>query len=271
MSDTIKRTLDLSLKKKELLNRLKQQQGLASVAPVIPLTPVARKDGELFPLSFAQQRLWILEQITPNTPLYNVPLALRLSGSINLAALHFALCEVVRRHEALRTAFGETAGVPFQKSIQVESLSLPLIDLQNVHVEQREQAVLRYATEEAERPFDLTEGLLLRASLLQLAECEYVFLMTMHHIASDAWSVEVLYQEILEHYHAFEAGRPAALPELTVQYIDYALWQRQWLQEEKLRSPLEYWRQQLQGIEVLQLPTDRERPAVPSYQGAVVG
>ncbi|MEO7021510.1 MAG: amino acid adenylation domain-containing protein [Ktedonobacteraceae bacterium] len=269
MSDTIKRTLNLSAKKKELLKKLTQQQGLSSTVPVAPLVPILRQDGELFPLSFAQQRLWILEQINPNTPLYNVPLALRLSGNIDLAALNYALSEVVRRHEALRTAFVERAGVPFQKIAQVTNLPLPLIDLRSLHAEQREQEVLRYAAEEAERPFDLTEGLLLRTLLLQLAENEYVFLLTMHHIASDAWSVEVLYEEILVHYQAYEEGRPSPLPELTVQYVDYALWQRQWLQGELLEHQLGYWKKQLAALPAfLPLPTNRPRPAVQTFRGA---
>lgn len=265
----MKRTLELSTKKKELLQKLKQQQGLPQASSVIPLTPVSRQDGELFPLSFAQQRLWFLEQLNTNTPLYNVPLALRLAGKINLDVLYRALRAIVQRHEALRTAFVEKAGVPFQRITRVQDFPLPLIDLRSLNPEQQEREVQRYAVEEAERPFDLTEGLLLRTSLLCLAEREYVFLLTLHHIASDAWSVEVLYQEILEHYQAFEAGRPVTLPELTVQYIDYALWQRQWLQGEVLENQLSYWKKQLASLPpFLPLPTDRPRPAVQTFRGA---
>ncbi|HVU68237.1 MAG TPA: condensation domain-containing protein, partial [Ktedonobacteraceae bacterium] len=218
MSDIMKRTLDSSTRKEELLQQLLQQQDPSSSAPVIPLVAVSRDRHEPFPLSFAQQRLWLLEQLNPATPLYNMPLALRLSGPVDPDRLRYALGEVLRRHEALRTAFIEQGGVPFQHIVPALALPLPVLDVRHVSADSREREVQRYAREEAERPFDLTEGCLLRACLLHLAEEEFVFLLTLHHIAADAWSVEVLYREILAHYQAAREGRQAALPELTIQY-----------------------------------------------------
>ncbi|HVU67145.1 MAG TPA: amino acid adenylation domain-containing protein, partial [Ktedonobacteraceae bacterium] len=244
-------------------------QDPSSSAPVIPLVAVSRDRHEPFPLSFAQQRLWLLEQLNPATPLYNMPLALRLSGPVDPDRLSYALGEVLRRHEALRTAFIEQGGVPFQQIVPASALSLPVLDLRHVSADSREREVQRYAREEAERPFDLTEGRLLRACLLHLAEEEFVFLLTLHHIAADAWSVEVLYREILAHYQAAREGRQAALPELTIQYVDYALWQRRWLQGEALERQLAYWKKQLDALPaVLPLPADRPRPAVQTFRGA---
>ena len=268
MHETLKRLQPSSTRKEELFKKLLDQHDLSAVPPLVSLTSAPRRDGERFPLSFAQQRLWFLEQLNPHTPLYNMPLALRLCGPVRLDALSSALSAVVRRHEALRTAFLEQAGEPFQTILPATDLHMPVIDLRHLSPERREREARRYAKEEAERPFDLTTGLLLRASVLQLADEICVFLITMHHIASDAWSVEVLYQEIVAHYQAHKDGRCAALPDLAVQYVDYALWQRQWLQGELLEQQLSYWKEQLAALPaVLPLPTDRPRPAVPSFRG----
>ncbi|HEU5231089.1 MAG TPA: condensation domain-containing protein, partial [Ktedonobacteraceae bacterium] len=262
MSDTMHRTLDLSTKRKELLEKLKQQQGIISTPSAPPLKAVSRGEGKLFPLSFAQQRLWILDRLEPDTSTYNIPLALRLSGPVNVEALRYAFCAVIQRHEVLRTVFVEVEGVPFQKILPADTLPIPLTDLCHLDGAERQQEAQRQITEEAARPFDLTEDFPLRAALFQLAEDEYILAITMHHIASDAWSVEVLYQEIMAHYTAFAEGRPSSLPALLVQYVDYALWQRQWLQGEVLERQLGYWKKQLAALPtLLQLPTDRPRPA----------
>src|SRR5437667_5150535 len=189
MSDTTKRTLDLSARRKELLKKLKQQEGVTSTLSVSSLKPVPRAEGELFPLSFAQQRLWLLDRLDPDMPNYNIPMAWRLLGNVNVDALKYALGAIVRRHEALRTAFVEVEGVPFQKITQVNDLPLPVTDLRSLDMDERQQEAFRQVKEEALRPFKLIEGLLLRAALLQLAEDEYILTITIHHIASDAWSI----------------------------------------------------------------------------------
>ncbi len=267
----MRRTLDLSTRRKELLEKLKQQQGIIPAASVPLLKPVPREARQLFPLSFAQQRLWLLDQLEPGTPIYNIPLALRLSGNINVEALKYALCAVIRRHEALRTAIVAVEGVPLQKIMPADALLIPLTDLRAMDQKKRQQEALRLVAEEAVQPFDLSQGPLIRAALFQLAADEYILTITMHHIAADAWSVEVLYQEIIAHYSAFEQGRPSPLPPLPVQYIDYALWQRQWLQGEMLERQLGYWKEQLANLPtLLQLPTDRPRPTIQTFHGASV-
>ncbi len=269
MSTTPKRTLALSAGKKELLRKLKVQEGISSPEPALPLQPVPREDGALFPLSFAQQRLWLLDQLDPGTPVYNVPLALRLLGKVHALAFRQAISEIVRRHEALRTAFVTLDGVPSQKILPVGELPIPIIDLRSLSLNERRKKALSIVAEEAQRPFDLASGALLRAQLLQLDEDEYVLNLCMHHITSDAWSMEVFCKEMMALYTAFVEGKPSPLPELSVQYVDYTMWQRQRLQGEELEKQLSYWKQQLTGLPaLLPLPTDRPRPAVQTFRGA---
>jgi len=239
------------------------EQGL--VAP--PLLPVER-EGELL-LSFAQARLWFLEQLEPGSYAYNMPAAVRLTGSLNVAALKQSLQEIVQRHEALRTTFRMVSGEPLQLIAPVKALTLPLVDLCQLPEAQQEAQVERLATSEAQQPFDLAIGPLLRAKLLHLGEAEHVLLLTMHHIVSDGWSIGVLIRELAALYEAFSSGKPSPLPQLPIQYADFAHWQRQWLQGEVLAAQLSYWQQQLAGAQtVLELPTDRRRPAVQTYGGA---
>jgi amino acid adenylation domain-containing protein/FkbH-like protein len=239
-----------------------QLRGAAGqAAPAI--LPVAR-DRDL-PLSFAQQRLWFLDQLEPGSSFYHIPAAVRLRGTLDLTALEQSFSEVIRRHEALRTRFGVVNGVPAQLIDEAPEFTLAVLDLST----EGEAEARRVATEESQRPFDLSAGPLLRAGVLRLSEQEHVLLCTMHHIISDGWSMEVLTRELTTLYEAYAKGEPSPLPELPIQYADYAHWQREWLQGEVLEQQLSYWRQQLAGgPAVLELPTDYPRPAVQTFRGA---
>ncbi|HZH16513.1 MAG TPA: condensation domain-containing protein, partial [Archangium sp.] len=231
------------------------------------LRPVART-GQL-PLSFAQQRLWFLEQLEPGLPTYHIPLAMRLEGALDVSALERSFQELVHRHESLRTTFRSTGTEAIQVIHAEASLPLPLVDLSALPQAQQEAEVRRLAEEESARPFDLIRGPLVRVTLLELADTQHVLLLTMHHIVSDGWSMGVLIREVAALYQAFTAGQPSPLPTLPVQYADYAAWQRDWLQGDALETQLAYWRQHLTGApQVLELPTDRPRPAVQSHRGA---
>ena len=234
-----------------------------------PIVPIAR-DGKL-PLSFAQQRLWFLEAWQPGTPLFNVPVALRLTGRLEPAALAWTLSQVVRRHEALRTAFPAWRGEPTQAIAPPAPVALPAIDLGALPAAPREAEARRLSAEDARRPFDLGHGPLFRAALLRLAVGEHVLLAALHHIVCDGWSMEVLVGEVAELYRAAVEGRQARLPELALQYVDFAAWQRSWLSGEVLDEQLAYWRRQLAGApSTPQLPADRRRPEVQGHLGAVV-
>jgi amino acid adenylation domain-containing protein len=229
-----------------------------------PLVPISRSES---PLSFAQQRLWFLDQLIPNNPFYNVPVALRLTGSLNLAALSQTFNELVQRHEALRTSFVMLEGQPVQVINPTLKISLSVIDLRQSG-EQREIQARQLITLETKRPFNLSTDPLLRVKLLQLDNAEYILVLNMHHIVSDGWSIGVLINEVAALYAAFVSNQPNPLPELTIQYADFAYWQRNWLQGEVLKRQLSYWQQQLDGISMLNLPTDRPRQPVQTYQGA---
>ena len=233
-------------------------------------TPSAEGDDTfVFPVSFAQQRLWFLDRLVPGNPLYNVFVAVHLRGRLNVAALQQTLNEVVRRHEVLRTTFAILDGQPVQVVVSGQSLSLPEIDLRPVPEVQRQAQVKRLATAELQRPFDLTHGPLLRATLLLLREAEHVVLLTLHHIIADGWSMEVFMREVAVLYAAFVGGTPSSLPDLLIQYADFAHWQRQWLQGEMLEAQVAYWQQKLaKAPPRLELPTDQPRPAVLSSQGS---
>ncbi|HKV07245.1 MAG TPA: amino acid adenylation domain-containing protein, partial [Thermoanaerobaculia bacterium] len=232
-----------------------------------PLVRVERR-GDL-PLSFAQQRLWFLEQLQPGSPVYNMPVALRLRGELSVPALRASLNEVVRRHESLRTVFVQVEGQPFQRVLAPAAVPLGVIDLSGLDPEAREGELDRWVQEHAERSFDLGSGPLLRSRLVRLGEAEHAVLLAQHHIVSDGWSTGVLVREVVTLYGAFAAGRPSPLPELSVQYPDFAVWQRGWLAGEVLERQVGYWRERLAGLpELLELPTDRPRPAFRSGRGA---
>jgi len=235
-----------------------------------PLERTARGAREA--LSFAQERLWFLERLAPGLPLYAMPAVHRIAGPLQESALAAALVELARRHEVLRTVFSTDDGSPVQVVLPAAS-SAPLlarIDLTGLPQAQRQSEAERLADAEARRPFDLASGPLLRGSLLRLGEKERVLLLNMHHIVSDGWSIGVAAHEISALYKAFAAGRLSPLPELPVQYGDYAQWQRRWLQGEVLEEQLAWWRQRLAGhAGAIDLPADRPRPAVPTWRGTV--
>src|SRR6266567_7164962 len=231
-----------------------------------PITPVSR-DGDL-PLSFAQQRLWFLDQLQPDNPVYNIPRALRIRGRLSVQALEQSLNEIVRRHESQRTVFKSVRGQPVQVVLPAFPIPLPVVDLGSVPDSERASEAKRLAVAEAQRPFDLAKGPLLRTTLLRLSDEDHVLLLNTHHIVSDAWSAAVMIEEIGALYEAFAAHRPSPLPEPAIQYADFAAWQRQWLQGEVLQKQLAYWRTALEGAPaVLELATDRPRPAVRTFLG----
>jgi amino acid adenylation domain-containing protein len=247
--------------KTELLNFLRHDRG-STISRIAPET----KD---IPLSFAQERLWFLNQFEGASATYNIPAALRLTGILNLDALHQALAEIVRRHEALRTSFANLSGRPIQVIHSHATLDLEVVNLQHLPDNERELAVKQQIQQSALTPFDLESTPLMRCSLLQLSSTESVFCINMHHIVSDGWSIGVLVQELSALYPAYCAKEPSPLPELEIQYADFAVWQRQWLSGEVLERQLKYWMSQLQGApELLQLPTDRPRPSVQTDRGA---
>ncbi|MFB1485365.1 amino acid adenylation domain-containing protein, partial [Corallococcus sp. RDP092CA] len=222
------------------------------------------------PLSFAQQRLWFIDQLEPGSPLYNIPVAVRLDGTLNVSAMERALREVVRRHEALRTTFVDGTSGPVQRVWPEAGLSLGVRDLSGCTEEEQASLARTRIEQEILRPFDLENGPLLRALLLKLGERKHVLVVTMHHIVSDGWSMGVFVNEVSALYAAFTQGLPSPLPELPVQYADYAVWQRDWLQGEVLRQEEDFWKQKLAGApQVLELPTDHPRPAVRGNAGAL--
>ncbi|WP_193200774.1 non-ribosomal peptide synthetase, partial [Nostoc sp. MG11] len=242
----------------------------ASDAPhlnTLPLQPVVR--NKQLPLSFAQQRLWFLDQLEPNNAFYNIAAGARLQGNLNVTALEQSLNEIIRRHEVLRINFvTQEDGQAVQIIRPSAALSMPGVDLQHLPADEQETEIQRLAIAEAQQPFDLASQLLTRATLLVLSQTEHILLFCMHHIVSDAWSMGVFVQEIAAIYTAFAQGQPTPLPELPIQYVDFAVWQRQFLQGDIKDSQLAYWQQQLANAPtLLELPTDRPRPAVQSFRG----
>ena len=235
-----------------------------------PIERASREDP--LPLSFAQQRLYFLDQMVPGNAFYNVPGAVRLVGQLDPDLLRRALSEVRRRHESMRTRFIAPFGQPVQVIDDAADLALPRLDLRALPAPLATAAADRVAAEEARRPFDLGRGPLIRATLLTLGEQDHLALITLHHVVSDAWSLGVLIREVAALYRAYSAGEPSPLPELEVQYGDYALWQRRRLNEATLEREVAWWRGRLAGAPpVLELPADRPRPAVESFRGGVRG
>jgi amino acid adenylation domain-containing protein len=247
---------------KEINRALGSEQDL----PSPPLVRASREES--LPLSFAQQRLWIIDQLEPGLPVYNIPLAITIWGRLDANTLAMSLGEVVRRHEALRTSFQAAEGLPVQVIAPPQGVPLQVVDLGSLPATEREAMARRLATEEGQRQFDLSKGPLLRASLFRLDEEEHILVLTTHHIVSDGGSLEVLMSELSTLYQDFSKGVAPSLPELPIQYADYASWQRQWLQDEVLERQLAYWREQLSGATAgLDLPSDRSRPGVQTFNG----
>ncbi|MEE8584520.1 MAG: amino acid adenylation domain-containing protein, partial [Acidobacteriota bacterium] len=231
-----------------------------------PIEPLAQREG--LPLSFGQQRLWFLDRLMPDNAFYNLTGSWELEGPLDVAALEASLREIVRRHEALRTRFPSQDGTPLQVISPEAQLSVDLIDLSSLDDSRRRAAAQQLAVEEGETPFDLSSGPLLRATLLRLGRRRHAMLLTLHHIVADGWSIGVLIQEQAALYTAILQGRPSSLPELPIQYADFAVWQRKWMQGEVLEEQLGYWERNLSDAPVLEMPTDRPRPAIQAFRGA---
>ena len=263
-------TLDDVFEAKTLVNlarrvesAVKEQLGLKHP----PLRPVSRDED--MPLSFAQQRLWFLDQLRPGSAAYNLGYAIRLSGPLDAGALRRTFAALVARHESLRTTFAVVGELPVQVIAPAAAHDLPLTDLSALPAAAREAEARRLAGEEARRPFDLARGPLLRTTLLRLSASEHVLSLTMHHIISDGWSDAILINEMAALYTALRGGGASPLAELPIQYADYAAWQRGWLQGEALEAQLSYWRKQMAGAPpVLELPTDYRRVATQGLRSA---
>ncbi|MFB2976515.1 amino acid adenylation domain-containing protein [Microseira sp. BLCC-F43] len=250
----------------ELSPRIEAEIKAGQKLELPPIVCVPR-EGNLT-LSFAQQRLWFANQLMPGNSAYNMPATLRVFGSLNVKALEQSLNEVIKRHESLRTTFIEVNGEPVQEIASTLSVTIPIVDLREFSEIDRIQKSQNLAIEEIRQPFALDKAPLLRVKLLQLGETDWVILFAMHHIISDAWSLGILIQEIANIYEAFCLGKPSPLPELSIQYADFAVWQRQCLQGKVLETQLAYWKQQLSNLSILKLPTDRPRPAVQIFRGS---
>lgn len=259
------RKAGLSEAKRALLEKqLRGRPAVTMAAAAIPRRP----DGDP-PLSFSQQRLWFLDRLGGGSVAYNIPAALRLIGRLDIQAMEKAVNEILRRHEVLRTTFVESGGQPVQKVAPESWITIEVHDLSHLPESEREPEVLRLAREEGRRPFDLALGPLLSVLLLRLNEREHVLLFTLHHILSDGWSAAILFSEFAQFYRAFREKQVLALPELPIQFGDFAYWQRQWLRGERLEKQLAYWHDRLDGAPpLLDLPVDHPRPAVPSGRGA---
>ncbi len=266
MDNLSERVEGLSPARRALLElRLRKSAALETQAAKIGSRP--NRDSAV--LSFAQERLWLLDQLGEQRALYNVPRALRLHGKLNGDALLHALNEIVRRHEVFRTSFRNDSGTLRQVISDELQISMPLTDLSGEPLEHREASAKRLAQREAALPFDLSKGPMIRAGLLRLAEQDHVLLLTTHHIVSDAWSAGLLFKEMGELYNSFPDAQPAGLLQLPIQYADYAEWQRGWLQGDELKRQLSYWRDELAGADaVLELPTDHPRSNVQTASGA---
>ncbi|HEY3572046.1 MAG TPA: amino acid adenylation domain-containing protein [Thermoanaerobaculia bacterium] len=255
----------------ELAGELGYPVERAAAAAWKPIEPAPADPGSAWPLSFSQERLWVLDRIDPGSPAYNLPVAVRLSGRLDAGALAASLTEVVRRHSVLRSFFAETGDGPVQIVGAAGPVPLPRVDLEALPPAAREVEARRLSREFARLPFDLARGPMVRALLVRFAAGEHAAFFTMHHIASDGWSTGVLIGEVSALYTAFREGRPSPLPALPIQYLDYARWQRGWLTAEVLERELAHWREVLAGIPTLQLPTDRPRPPFQTFLGAARG
>jgi amino acid adenylation domain-containing protein len=251
------------------LSSLSREQKLALLAR---MARQKERAVRTFPVSFSQQRLWFLDRLEPGSHAHTIFRAVTWHGPLDPEALRRAVSEVVRRHEALRTVFPEVDGEPRQRVMPAADLPLPLADLSLLPREERSRRARTTAEEEARRPFDLAAGPVFRARLLRLGEREHVLLLAMHHIVSDGWSLGIVFREVTALYRAFAAGLPSPLAEPELQFPDFAAWQRERLSGERLDEELAWWRERLAGFPaVLELPTDRPRPAAGSYRGAVKG
>jgi amino acid adenylation domain-containing protein len=227
-----------------------------------------RRNADPAPLSFAQQRLWFLSQMEADSTTYNLPVGYELHGPLDVPTLERSLNEIIRRHEVLRTTFTIRDGEPVQIVTPTLTLGLPVVDLTHLTGEEQWEELQRRANEYAAQPFHLEQGPLVRASLLKLSDEAHYLLVLMHHIVGDAWSMGIIMSELSAHYRAFLNGEPSPLAELSIQYADFAVWQREQLAAEAMQRQLDHWKRKLAGAtSVLQLPTDHPRPSVPTHRG----
>lgn len=276
MSDFSRRLSDLSDDKQSLLQRVLRRDGLdATVLPVRPrprvtMGPHAAPNPSTapLPLTHTQESLWFMCQLGGSS-LYNLPSGVRLTGALDVAALERTFREIVRRHEALRTCFPSSGGRPRQEISPEPNLAFRFVPRHALPEHDREAAALRLAAEEGARPFDLALGPLMRVSLFEIGPDDHLLALTHHHLIWDGWSIGVMMREMAVLYHAFSTGRPSPLPELSIQYADYAIWQREALSGDLLSGQIAYWRERLSGLPKEGLPTDRPRAAVPKFSGAV--
>ncbi len=262
------RIAELSPEKRALLFEKLQRQKEQKTEPQIVI-PRHRRNSNTLPLSFAQQRLWFLDQYEPDSAQYNMPQAIRITGDLDPAVLKKSLETIVARHESLRTTFTSVDGKPFQVIAEPGPVNVPLKDLSHLPEPEREARALERVTQEAQRPFDLSRGPLMRIHLLKLDDDEHILVLNLHHIVTDGWSQGVFMHELVALYTAFSRGEPSPLPELPVQYADFAMWQRDWLEGEILEEQLSYWQKQLAQAPALDLPTDFPRPAIRTYAGTL--
>ncbi|NEO46167.1 MAG: amino acid adenylation domain-containing protein, partial [Moorea sp. SIO4A3] len=257
---------EIAERKAEILKFLQQAGPVSST--ILPSIQ-ARPHSQQLPLSWAQERLWFLNQLEGSSATYNIPAALKITGKLAINVLEQTLSEIINRHEVLRTSFPTLNGIPTQVIHPDSTININLVDLQQNPEPERETILQQEVQQEATTPFDLEVAPLIRCKLWQLDASEYVLALTMHHIVSDGWSMGILIKELSRLYQGFAASEPSPLPELAIQYADFALWQRQWLSGKILENQLNYWKQQLEGApELLQLPTDLPRPHVMSYRGS---
>jgi amino acid adenylation domain-containing protein len=230
---------------------------------------MAAGGNSLFPLSFAQERIWLLDQLEPNSATYNVPMPTRIRGRLDEGVLCRALNEIVQRHEPLRTTIAIMDAEPVQVIASRCRLEVPLTDLSGLSRSERENKALQLVREDARKPFNLSKDLMIRAHLLRLEEEEHILAVNIHHIATDGWSSGIFYKELHSIYEAFLKGNESPLPELTIQYADFGVWQRQWLQGAVLEKQLSFWKRELaEAPALVELPSDLPRPAVQTYRGA---
>ena len=259
---------NLSPEKQALLaQRLRQKQPFDRAQKSSPFK--ARVAGvNTFPLSFAQQRLWFLDQLAPGNTAYNMFNAVRLRGELNLTALEYAFNQITQRHESLRTTFQVVNEQPCQVIATSLQVTIPLIDLSILPQPEQEIKAQQLVQQEALRPFNLSTGPLVRCTLLRLDENQHILLFAMHHIISDGWSMGVLFREMILLSQTYGSGGDVFLPALPIQYADFSIWQREWLQGDVLETQLSYWKKQLAAPSILELPTDHPRPAVQTNRGA---
>ena len=268
MSDLMQRIATLSPEKRTLiLRQLQQKKAAFSQIQAQPRDFLSR-ECIAFPLSFAQQRLWFLDQLEPGNTAYLIPGFRHIHGPLQITTFAHSLAALVERHEMLRTTFDIVDDQPVQIIHRANTIGVPLIDLQGLAPTTSEAAVLRLAQDEASQPCNLTQGPLLRVRVLRLSSQEHVLLLTMHHIISDGWSNQIFFRELLALYHAKIQDSATTLPALPIQYGDFSVWQRQWLQSEIQAAQLAYWQEQLAGAPPLELPTDHPRPPAQTFNGA---